>query len=345
GVGSAYRSGHLASGPRQASEGAEDSGAGDGVSYAAWSEPDDFQDQRLLDELREWSQISGSPDFLSFFGLEPDFSGTAEAKPNNPRGAEVCLKKLTPAEREQFIHSDQAEWDAIVSSGAARVLSVEESSTVAAETLALSGATAEAQWLQVLWRDSVFGDVPRPEWFRAKAPFSVMLSSQCQLSEAAQGLAVVDAKSVFDTLSRNSAGSRADRRNAVELAVIRDSLAAVGSRVRWVPHGRMPADPLTKMDPGRGSLALHDLLCRGSLVLVDEHGAALALYFLELNDAYHIPPGWWARQPRATLKTGWITFPAHASAARRAELQVAVCRMGLVAMAQMAEDCEVLQRA
>eukprot|EP00959_Pyramimonas_sp_CCMP1952_P472663 9500409-Pyramimonas_sp.AAC.1 len=60
-----------------------------------------------------------------------------------------------------------------------------------------------------------------------------MLSSQCQLSEAAHGLAVVDAKSVFDTLSRNSAGSRADRRNAVELAVIRDSLAAVGSRVRW----------------------------------------------------------------------------------------------------------------
>eukprot|EP00959_Pyramimonas_sp_CCMP1952_P008827 184695-Pyramimonas_sp.AAC.1 len=26
------------------------------------------------------------------------------------------------------------------------------------------------------------------------------------------------------------------------------------------------------MDPGRGNLALHDLLCRGSLVLVDEHG-------------------------------------------------------------------------
>ncbi|CAK0812358.1 unnamed protein product, partial [Prorocentrum cordatum] len=65
----------------------------------------------------------------------------------------------------------------------------------------------------------------------------------------------------------------------------------------------------------------------------------------ELNDACHIPLGWWARQPRATLKTGWITFPAHASAARRAELQVAVCRMGLVAMAQMAEDCVALKRA
>eukprot|EP00959_Pyramimonas_sp_CCMP1952_P461440 9481582-Pyramimonas_sp.AAC.1 len=36
-------------------------------------------------------------------------------------------------------------------------------SAVAAETLALSAATAEAQWVQVLWRDSVFGDVPRPD--------------------------------------------------------------------------------------------------------------------------------------------------------------------------------------
>ncbi|CAK0886017.1 unnamed protein product, partial [Prorocentrum cordatum] len=61
----------------------------------------------------------------------------------------------------------------------------------------------------------------------------------------------------------------------------------------------------------------------------------------ELNSTCHIPPDWWLRQPRATLKTGWITFSAHASPARRAELQVAVCRMGLVAMPKMAEDCEV----
>ena len=120
---------------------------------------------------------------------------------------------------------------------------------MAAETLALSGATAEAQWLQVPWRDTVFSDVPRPEWYRAQSHFSVVLSSQCQLSEAAQGLAVVDAKSVFDALSKNSAGSRAGRRNAVELAVLRGSLSAVGPRFRWVPLWRMPADPLAKADP------------------------------------------------------------------------------------------------
>eukprot|EP00959_Pyramimonas_sp_CCMP1952_P094138 1969291-Pyramimonas_sp.AAC.1 len=61
------------------------------------------------------------------------------------------------------------------------------SSTVAAETLALSGATGEAQWIQVLWRDAVFGDVPRPAWFDNRRPFTVMLASECQLGDAASG--------------------------------------------------------------------------------------------------------------------------------------------------------------
>lgn len=44
---------------------------------------------------------------------------------------------------------------------------------------------------------------------------------------------------------------------------------------------------------------------------------------------YRIPPAWWAAQPRCTSKTGWITTAAGRTARRRAELQVAACRMGL----------------
>eukprot|EP00959_Pyramimonas_sp_CCMP1952_P400847 8399426-Pyramimonas_sp.AAC.1 len=98
------------------------------------------------------------------------------------------------------------------------------------------------------------------------------MSSTCELSDRAASLAVVDAKSVFDTLSKNAAGSRSDRRNAIELAVVRDSLSSTGSQIRWLPHGRMPADPLTHADPSKSNLALHDLLCRGSMCLVDEGG-------------------------------------------------------------------------
>eukprot|EP00959_Pyramimonas_sp_CCMP1952_P356048 7456692-Pyramimonas_sp.AAC.1 len=34
----------------------------------------------------------------------------------------------------------------------------------------------------------------------------------------------------------------------------------------------MPADPLTKIDPSRGNAALHDVLTRGTLCLIDEEG-------------------------------------------------------------------------
>eukprot|EP00959_Pyramimonas_sp_CCMP1952_P113727 2377364-Pyramimonas_sp.AAC.1 len=49
-------------------------------------------------------------------------------------------------------------------------------------------------------------------------------------------------------------------------------MCAVGSQIRWVPHGRMAADALTKADPAKGNLALADLLCRGTISLIDEVG-------------------------------------------------------------------------
>ena len=49
-------------------------------------------------------------------------------------------------------------------------------------------------------------------------------------------------------------------------------MSALGSQVRWVPHGRMPADAMNKIDPARGNLALSEMLRRGSLCLMDEEG-------------------------------------------------------------------------
>ncbi len=49
-------------------------------------------------------------------------------------------------------------------------------------------------------------------------------------------------------------------------------MSALGSQVRWVPHGRMPADAMTKIDPARGNLALSEMLRRGTMCLMDEEG-------------------------------------------------------------------------
>ncbi len=85
------------------------------------------------------------------------------------------------------------------------------------------------------------------------------------MAEASGTVSVMDAKSVFDTLSKNTGGSKADRRNAIELAIIMDTMSALGSQVRWVPHGRMPADAITKIDPARGNSSLSEMLRRGSM--------------------------------------------------------------------------------
>lgn len=45
-----------------------------------------------------------------------------------------------------------------------------------------------------------------------------------------------------------------------------------------------------------------------------------------------VPPAFWHEAPRVTLKTGWITLGAAPSPHRRAELQTAVCIVGIVAL-------------
>ena len=49
----------------------------------------------------------------------------------------------------------------------------------------------------------------------------------------------------------------------------------------------------------------------------------------KLQVEYSINPDWWALQPRVTSKTGWITITASDNANRRAQLQIAACRLGI----------------
>ena len=58
---------------------------------------------------------------------------------------------------------------------------------------------------------------------------------------------VMDAKALLDNLgSEQSQGE--DDRAALEVAIIKESLLAVGGRPRWIPHNVNPSDALTKVD-------------------------------------------------------------------------------------------------
>ena len=81
---------------------------------------------------------------------------------------------------------------------------------------------------------------------------------------------MVEAKSVFDTLLSQTAGSKQDRRTSVDLALLRPSFNGSGTTIRWIPHPRMPVDIMTKSDVAKGNAALSELLRSGKWRLLDE---------------------------------------------------------------------------
>lgn len=76
-----------------------------------------------------------------------------------------------------------------------------------------------------------------------KTSWCSALRSLMRLKES---LAIVDAKSLFDYLSRETVGGQ-DRRTAIEIQIIREDLCNLNEQVRWVDHPAMVADPLTKV--------------------------------------------------------------------------------------------------
>ena len=58
-----------------------------------------------------------------------------------------------------------------------------------------------------------------------------------QLTEA---VAIVDAKSLFDLLVNEATGG-SDRRNALDIQVLREELQELRGKIRWIEHMQMPS--------------------------------------------------------------------------------------------------------
>ena len=107
-------------------------------------------------------------------------------------------------------------------------------STFAGETLALTQGVAELEWVQALYRDIVFNDVVAPDWDLRVQRYAVVLPRGSELAGNQDAVAVVDAKSVFDSLMKQTAGSKQDRRTSVDLSLLRQSFGASGTAIRWI---------------------------------------------------------------------------------------------------------------
>ena len=134
----------------------------------------------------------------------------------------------------------------------------------------MSEALADAEWAQIMIQDVLNRAVTTRDMTRDVLPFQVVLRSDCILSDRWPHDHSIDAKSVFYALIKECAGRRHDRRTAVGLATVRESLKAQGSHIRWIPHTLMPVDSMTKVDPFTGNDALRHLLRTGKLVWDEE---------------------------------------------------------------------------
>ena len=149
------------------------------------------------------------------------------------------------------------------------------SSTLAGEALSFSQALAEVEWLQLMIRDILHGDVHREDWRKSIVPFVAVLREECEPKCRLQQCHVTDAKSLFDAISKDSVGSRQDRRTAVEIAIILDALRKSRSTVRWAPHPKMIADVLTKDNIAKSNGALEEVLRTSKFSLWEEEDELL----------------------------------------------------------------------
>ena len=128
------------------------------------------------------------------------------------------------------------------------------SATLAGESQALGDGLGHLEWLACLWGEALDHNFEpnKREGTLQRTP----------------SLAVIDCKSCYDNVM--GAGDPAkDKRTAIDLVVVREALARIGTTLRWAPNPRQLADGLTK-DESRPIDLLRATLRIGTYQLFDE---------------------------------------------------------------------------
>ena len=144
--------------------------------------------------------------------------------------------------------------------------------SVSASLFIMNEGLAECEWISGVLDSAVYHDY-EPSSHRRKSislpvePTVTVMKADNHLQIDPSTVCVIDAKSAFDHLVRESTGGHC-RRTAQELCVIRRSMQTLRARCRWVPHERMVVDALTKRHGN--SVTMLRLLRDGVLSIVDE---------------------------------------------------------------------------
>ena len=144
-------------------------------------------------------------------------------------------------------------------------------STLAAETQSLARGVGDLLWMMIVYEELVTANFQVRDWrkYIGRRGYSAFTKFE-ETEEVKDALALVDAKSLYDLLVNETTGGT-DRRNALDVQVLREELAELKGQIRWVEHLEMPADCLTKR---LGKVAtLKRLLTEGVFGITEESSA------------------------------------------------------------------------
>ena len=140
-------------------------------------------------------------------------------------------------------------------------------STLAAETQAMSRGLSELMWAVTVFQELVNPHFDMKEWQDHLKNQRMESHASTNSSKELRNLAITDARSIFDHLTKETSGYAADKRTAIEMQVIQQHLRESGAHVKWVPNPAMIADVLTKR--GGNAEPLNALLDSGTWSVVE----------------------------------------------------------------------------
>ena len=109
------------------------------------------------------------------------------------------------------------------------------SSTLSAEAQSMAVASSMCEWITLLVSEALEGPRFAHSCWNRTQDRLVLFATDC--------------KSLYDHLYSQSSPTLEDRRTAIDIIIIRDSIHRLNAFLRWLPTNRMLADALTKESP------------------------------------------------------------------------------------------------
>ena len=130
------------------------------------------------------------------------------------------------------------------------------SSTLSGEAQSFAVASGIAEWTLLVLAEALDG------------PYS--LSDVDTVLRRRKPVGISDCRSLYDHLNTiGNGGTLDDKRTAIDIAIIRQSISRCGLEPRWCPTGHMVADAFTK-DKGEPLDLLRSVIRQGRYQLADE---------------------------------------------------------------------------